>query len=299
MDERNAEPDTALSAEANELYALAPAEFTAARNARAAEVRADDRALSDAIKALRRASPAAWVAGLVVRQRRADLDEALALGEAQRAAQDALDRGEITRLQRERRRVVTALAREGGALAAEAGHPVTTAVIDDVAETLQAAMSDPQAADALRTGRLLRALEAVGFEAVDLTDAVAASGGADAAGSTSTRRRALHAVDDADDDRVVRAVRDAEQKAEATARDAADTLEAAEARVAELRTRRAELAVELDDLEDELVATRKALSATERETRAADRERDAAERAAERALATLEKARERRQRLGR
>ena len=43
-----------LAVIADELYGLPPQEFTAARNARADELRATDRGLSDAVRALRR-----------------------------------------------------------------------------------------------------------------------------------------------------------------------------------------------------------------------------------------------------
>jgi chromosome segregation ATPase len=288
----------ALAAIANELYAIAPTEFTAARNARAAELRDTDRALSDAVKQLRRSSPPAWVANLLVRERRDDVSALLALGAEQRAAQSALDRDEIARLTKERRRLVTATAREGAELAREAGHPVAVAVVDQVAETLQAAMADPAAADALLTGRLLRALESVGFDSVDLTDAVAAEGGV-AASAARPKSRALHAVDDPDDGRIVKLVQEAEANAERILADADAAREAAEARVAELRARRTELSTEIEDLEEELVQTRRALSSAERESRGLDRERDAAVRAADRARATLDAARERRERLTR
>ncbi|CAN5301328.1 hypothetical protein BH11ACT3_BH11ACT3_14050 [soil metagenome] len=283
---------------ANDLYALPPAAFTAARNARVADLRDTDRPLSDAVKSLRRSSPAAWVANLLVRDRRDDVDALLALGGEQRRAQDSLDRSEITRLTKERRRLVATLARAGGELAAAAGHPVAVAVMDAVAETLQAAMSDPAAGDALLTGRLLRALESVGFDAVDLSDAVAAEGGVGAAASVR-KGRALHAVDDVGDDRIVSIVREAEQAAGRAATEADAALETAESRVTELRTRREELTTEIEDLEAELTATRRALSAADREVRALDRERDTAARLAEKARTTLDAARARRERLGR
>lgn len=288
----------ALARIADELYVLHPTEFTAARNARAAELRASDRPLSDAVKTLPRAAPAAWVASLLVREQREDVDALLALGSELREAQQQLDRAALTRLGAERRRQVAALARAGAELAEEDGHPISTAVADAVAETLQAAMTDPEAGTALLTGRLIRSLESVGFDAVDLTDAVAASG-APGAAAMPTRRRTLHAVDDPDDDHLRQIVLAAEAAAQSAADEADAAVAIAETRASDLDARRRELAVELQDLEDEIVHTRRAISAADREVREVDRARDAAIRGAERAQAALEKARARRARLDR
>lgn len=296
--------DAALAAIANDLYALHPTRFTAARNARAAELRAADasptgRVLADAVATLRRPSPAAWLANLVVRERRTELDEVLALGPELRRAQQGLDRGELTRLGAERRRLIGSLVTTAGELASEAGHAVGAAVTDALTETLQAALADSAAADALLTGRLLRALTSVGFDAVDLTDAVAApADGPGAVPSLRTRTsRALHAVDDAGNDLVRREVERALAAASDAAAHAATALADAEARVADLAMRRRDLAVELQDLEDELTHTRRAISAADRESRSVDRQRESARRAADRAEEKLQQARDRRARL--
>ncbi len=47
---------------------------------------------------------------------------------------------------------------------------------DEVAATLEAGLSDPASADAVRSGRLVRALSYAGFGGVDLDGAVAAPG---------------------------------------------------------------------------------------------------------------------------
>ncbi len=61
---------TTLEEIADELYGLPPEEFTAARDARACALRASDRALADAVCALRRPTTAAWLVDLLVRERR-------------------------------------------------------------------------------------------------------------------------------------------------------------------------------------------------------------------------------------
>ena len=71
----------ALTAAADELYALVPEEFTAARNARAKDVKVDDRALSQRIGEFRKPSPAAWILNQLVREQPDAVDELLDLVE--------------------------------------------------------------------------------------------------------------------------------------------------------------------------------------------------------------------------
>lgn len=265
---------------AGELYGVPPAVFVAERTARAKEV-ADDKALAARVKELRKPAPAAWVVNLLVRSRPGDLDELLDLGAELRAAQNALDRAEITRLAKERRSRVTALARTGTGLAADAGYPVPAGVVDAVAATLDAGLADAEAAAAIRTGRLLRPLQAIGFEPVDLAEAVALP----EADSRAARPRAAperprpRAIDDADAE-----LQRARSRADAVvARAEQDATEAAD---------------EFGDLETRLREARKALAAAEREAEALERQRDAAGRAHEKARAALDTARARRRDLG-
>lgn len=178
--------DDVLADLANELYSLPPDEFTAARNARVKELRAGDRALADAVAELRRPAPAAWLVNQVARHRADELGRLLDLGAQLREAQAEVDASALVALAKERRKVVRALAQDAGELAEELGHPVRAPVLDDVAATLQAAMTDAAAADAVLTGRLVRALEAIGTD-VDLADAVAAWSAGDARPASSAR----------------------------------------------------------------------------------------------------------------
>ena len=173
-------------------------------------------------------------------------------------------------------------------------HPVGRAVLDLVAETLQAATIDPAAAEAVRAGLLVKPFESVGFEPVDLTDAVALES-ADGAPARPPARPKLRVVKDPDAElkrarkEAAEAVREAEKDA-AEAEDAAAEL-ADRARSAE--EQRAELKTELEDLETELESTRAALARAEKQLHALDRERGTAERAADRARLALERARTR------
>ena len=286
-----------LAGVADELYALPPQDFIAARDARAKELRADDRELADAVKALRRPAPVAWAVNLLARDD--DLADLDTLGEKLRAAQSSADRQALTSLGKERRDLVRALAMRAGELAEAAGRALAQPVLDEIAETLQAAMADADAAAAVRSGRLLRALEAVGFDPVDLDGAVAVPEGA-ATAPRPARRKGPRAVTDpdaelkrarADADAVVADARRAVERAETATRELAD-------RAADVDRRREELETEVDDLESELRAARKGLAEAERELQRLDRDRGGAERRADQARTALGRAEAAREKLG-
>jgi chromosome segregation ATPase len=141
---------------ADELYALPPSEFTAARTRLVAAAR--DKAEAKAIGALRRPTQAAWAVNRLVRSGASVLVEALELGERLRDAQRQLHGSELRRLDRRRRELVTELT----ALAAdEAG--LTGEALTQVRNTFTAAMSDAELAEQVRGGRLTKALEYSGF----------------------------------------------------------------------------------------------------------------------------------------
>jgi len=156
---------------ARELLLVAPADFVRERTARQRAVRGDDRALAARIGGLRKPAPAAWVVDLLAHE--GALDEAVALGPAVRQAQADADPTAIRQLRQQRSQVVSALAQAGADLARDAGHPATPAVLDQVRATIEAAMADPHAGAAVRSGLLVQPLESAGFEAVDLDGALA------------------------------------------------------------------------------------------------------------------------------
>ena len=278
-----------LTALARELYGLHPGEFTAARNARAREAKTSDAALAAQISALRKPSPAAWVLNLLARADDDGVAELLQLGERMRDAQERLDREALRRLGGERRVAVAALARAGADLAAGRGHPPTPAVRDEVEQTLLAGTSDPAAAAAVSGGLLVRALRAVGFEPVDLTDAVAVPGAAPAP-RTPARGRSKTPVQLAD----VRRRKEARQEAVLRERDAdtaAAELEALDRRAHRHALRRAGLEAEIADLREQLATAEAALAAVDDETDALAAERELASTAAEQASRRAREAR--------
>lgn len=165
---------------ADELYGLPPEEFTAARNERAKAYRSGgDRKLGAQIAALRKPSTAAWVVNQLARHRRAELDQLIELGATMREAHLDLKAERLRALSDQRHRVIAALAGAGRALAAEQGHAVSETVVQEVEQTLEAALADPDAAQAVGSGHLLTALSYAGL-----------GGGGGAVADPALRRRA-------------------------------------------------------------------------------------------------------------
>jgi hypothetical protein len=140
---------------AGELYEVPPEEFIAVRTARQDEAKAGgDKALAKEIGALPKPSAAAWAANLLVRAQRPEIEGLVELGNLLREAQENLAGDQLRALDTQRRQLIAALTRQARALAHEHGHPISTAVATQVEETLRAAMSDPEAGEALLSGRL-------------------------------------------------------------------------------------------------------------------------------------------------
>jgi hypothetical protein len=159
---------------AEELYALPQSEFTAARDARSAAARRDgDRELAEAIKKLGRPTTAAWLANLLVRERTQQVEELLELGEAMREAQAELAADQMRHLATQRRQIVSALGGEAAKLAADQGQRVSRSIREEMEGTLEAALADPAAGEALRSGRLTTSLRYTGLGPVDVGGAVA------------------------------------------------------------------------------------------------------------------------------
>lgn len=150
---------------ADELYALRPEEFTAARASAMASARtAGDRELAERIRALRKPSLAAWVSNLLVRSSPGEVEPLLRLGEGLRQAHQDLDGTQLRELSRRQHALIRALSLQARQLAKEAGHPIGESVQREVENTLRAVLADPEAAEAWAGGRLAKPLSAaVGF----------------------------------------------------------------------------------------------------------------------------------------
>lgn len=157
------DPDP-VEAAAEELYSGAPVDFVARRTALATTLRAaGDKAGAKAVAALRRPTASAWLANLLVRERRDEVEQLLTLGEQLRTAQETLAGDALRQLGAQRRAVVDALVRTARELAVAAGAPATPTSAVELAGTLEAALADPQAARAVRGGRLVQPLSHAGF----------------------------------------------------------------------------------------------------------------------------------------
>jgi hypothetical protein len=165
-----------LDAAAEELYAGSPDDFVERRTALAAQARAaKDRTLVKQIGALRRPTRTAWLLNLLARESADAVAELLSLGASLQDAQRRMAGAELRQLSAERRRRVDRLAREAVQLGAAHGYPAPDAALQEVSQSLQAALADPAIGDQLRSGRMTAAVSYGGFGPSDLMAAMAAS----------------------------------------------------------------------------------------------------------------------------
>jgi hypothetical protein len=160
---------------ANELYALSPDEFVDHRQQLVAEARqAGDRALATQIGKLRRPTRSAWLINLLARQEPDEVTALLELGAALQEAQQRMAGDELRQLSAQRRKAVDALARRAVELGRERGYSAPDGAIQEVSQTLQTALGDPEIAELVRSGRLNQAVTYGGFGSTDLASAFAA-----------------------------------------------------------------------------------------------------------------------------
>jgi len=164
-----------LSHAADVLYGADPAGFVARRTELVKEARAaKDRELATQIGALRRPTVGAWYVNLLARSSSAELDALLGLGATMRDAQAELDMARVASLLPERRERERAAMKRLEKVLADEGVTAAPSALAEVAGTLTAAVADPAAAAAVRSGCLARSLVYAGFGEVDLSDAVGA-----------------------------------------------------------------------------------------------------------------------------
>ena len=156
-----------LPADVDELFALPPEEFTAARNALAKErTKAGDRDGAAGVKAMRKPSLTAWALNQVSRSRPTDIDRLLEAGEQLRGAQHEALEGDPTFLRDARRTFqdeVDRVVRAAGDVVAGAGKGVGPTQLDRLSSTLKATATDDEARGLVRVGRLDRDFDASGF----------------------------------------------------------------------------------------------------------------------------------------
>lgn len=296
-------PAVDLDEAADELYGVPPEEFVALRKSRQDEAKAEgDKALAKEIGALPKPSTPAWVCNLLVRAHREELEGLVDLGNLLREAQSNLAGDELKALDVQRRKLLTALTRQARAVAYERGHSVSTAVATQVEETLRAAMSDPEAGEALLSGRLAAPMsysgmgELTGRPKLRLVPLPQPATKPDRASSTRTERQKPEPAADRrrrEREERRRATEEQRRRELAAAQEAADTATAAveEAESAlgehrrateELTARSQELQARAEELADQFAeaerAAAEAITALEREERRlAGAEREVAE----------------------
>ncbi len=262
---------------ADELYALALADFTPARDARAKELKGTD--LAAPVKALKKPSLAAWVVNLLVRRDADQVTQVLDLGTALREAAAGMKGEELRALTRQRRQLTAAVTTGARSLASGEGVKVTQAVADQVESTLTAAMLDARCADAVRSGLLVTALASTGVDEVDLGSAVATPDALGFTPSPTTRPPPeLHLVPDPDaDSKAVEAARERVSEASDALDEARQAATAAAADVAGLEARALQLQSEAEELRRRLTTLESSYDEVEDELADAEDTRSSAD----------------------
>jgi hypothetical protein len=296
---------------ADELYAVPPEDFIAVRTARQDEAKADgDKTLAKQIGALPKPSAAAWACNLLVREQRAEIEALVELGGLLREAQETLAGDELKALNKQRAQLLSALTRQASALARQHGRPISSSVAGQVEETLRAAMTEPDAGEALLLGRLTSPMSYSGMGTLtgrpDLrlvrpqkaepstTSAPARKPTPDAEERRRAREEeARRAAEDRRRQELAEA-REAAEEAAALADEAAAaaeedrrTAEALDTRLQDLQARVAELSGQLARAEHDAAQVGTEFKRAERHLRTAERQAADAAAARDRALAHL------------
>ncbi|MFU8948038.1 hypothetical protein ACLRGF_15050 [Mycetocola zhadangensis] len=274
-----------------ELYSSPLAEFVRARTAAVSEAREQgDKDLAREIGKLPKPSTGAWLANLLVVERRDDLEDIVALGKELRAAEENLDPQELRQLGRTRQKLIASVSRSAADLGAKAGSKPSAAAVHELEQTLHAALADEGAANAVLTGVLVRGLTSNGVEPVDLAEALAVDAPSAGRASKRTSKPRLRAVDttaaERDIDEAKRKLRDAEDRAD----DAIDAVETLRKQLKDvtpelerLTEERRSLKSRLAEVEEELAARSSENDKLTAELAAARSDSDVAERAVSRA----------------
>lgn len=286
---------------ADELYAAPPAAFTPGRDAAAKQAAADDKDLGKRVKALKKPSVAAWAVNLLVRREAEQIDQVLAVGASLREAAANMDADELRALTRQRRQLTAALAGTARSLAREADVKLTQSVVDQVEGVLTAAMLDPVAAEAVRTGLLVTAFTSTGVSELDPATVLAVP---EAVGTRATPRAAEEPAPPSlrvvpEDDKVRRArAEDALERATEALESAESELREVEQAVAELDAKRLQVQDELDGLRRRIADLEEEADRVEAELEDATDERAEAQRTLDEARADHDEARRRLDELG-
>jgi len=148
------------------LYEAPPDGFVAGRAAAIAEAKqAGDAETARRLAALRKPTVAAWLVNLLALRRPELIDELVELSTALRSAQRGLQGEQLRELSTQRRQVVSALVNAAQRLAVEDDPALRSAKLPmaEVESTLTAALAEPDIAEQVRSGRLVKAATYAGF----------------------------------------------------------------------------------------------------------------------------------------
>lgn len=153
-----------LESASQELYRIAPAQFTAARDSVASDARqAGQQDLASSLRKLRKPSVGAWLANLLVLEESRDVQSLVDLGAELRVPESKLEGEQIRRVSKAKGDVVARLVQHAMSMASRVGQPVSAAASQELEETLEAAFADPNAAESLLRGRLSSGLHYSGL----------------------------------------------------------------------------------------------------------------------------------------
>src|SRR5215471_7208215 len=276
--------DADLASAAEELYALSPGDFTAARDERAAQARAaGDRDLALAIGGLRRPVVSAWLVNQLAREAKDQVAELVALGESLRQAQQDLAGERVRELSAQRRTLVAALVAEAKRIAARDGRPAGLQVEREVDATLQAALADSGAAAAVQAGCLASPLSYAGLGVGDAASvatrgrrAPAAAPARDKAERKPARRAPAGGKRETPAEREARrAVEQAEREARQAAAEAerrANKIAEAQLAVSQATETLADATAALDQAEQKVISARAAQESARQQVERLDQE---------------------------
>ncbi|VXC30772.1 hypothetical protein [Aeromicrobium sp. 9AM] len=267
---------------AQELYGRPLSEFIAARKEAADD--AGSKELAKQVKELRKPSAAAWAVNALARERAELVEEVVELGEQLRDAQADSDGSRTRLLDRARRDLTRQAVDEAAELAKASGGTLSGPAAAGVEETLRAAMTDPDAANAVQDGLLVATFAASPFEPVDLTDVVAIP----PEGARPRTKKVKQGPTQLERKRLEVAEAKVE-KARRKAKTAADELESLVEERDEIQAELAELRKKAKEIEREIADTERALDRADTEADKAEEAERSAQEALEDAEAELER----------
>jgi hypothetical protein len=272
-----------LDAEIDALFRLPLAEFTSERNAVAARLKKEGRAIdAERVKSLPKPSAPAWAVNQLYWQNPREIDRLHTVGaQAGKAQTGRSKNADLRELLGEKRRMVAELMGKAASILKAAGHAASPDTMRRVSATIESLAVWGAIDGAPKAGRLTAELEPPGFDAL-----AAATGGANI---DSAKVLAFRKPKPAEEPAVTRArAREAVQAAEKVLREARKQAAAAEAALAKANGRTASLEKQKQEIEARyLEAKEEARTASKEASNAAAVVADA-ERSLAKAKAALE-----------